>query len=870
MPSCRHATAVLAFSALSSLTAPQLAGQDVTDPRPDERAVVTAGLARFTVLTPHMIRLEWAADGQFEDRPSLVFLNRRLPVPNFRQRSEDGWLVIETDELRLRFLNDGQPFDSANLEIRLLLDGRSVVWRPGTPDTANLGGTIRTLDGVRGPVPLEPGLLSRDGWVLIDDSERPLFDDGEWPWVMARPTGDRRDWYFFGYGHEYTRALGDFTRVAGRIPMPPRFAFGNWWSRYWAYTDQELRELVGEFETFDVPLDVLVIDMDWHETFELRWGRPERDQAGQTLGWTGYTWNETFFPDPEAFLAWTERHGLKTPLNLHPASGIQPHEAQYEAMARAVGIDPNTGAYVPFRIEDQHFARAFFEYVIHPLERQGVDFWWLDWQQWQETSVPGLTPTWWLNYVFFTERERRGTDRPIIFHRFGGLGNHRYQVGFSGDAFSTWEALAFEPYFTATASNVLYGYWSHDIGGHLYGEISPELYTRWIQFGILSPIFRTHTTKNPKAERRIWAYPVEYFQPMRAAIQLRYALVPYIYTAARQAYDTGVPLVRPMYYAHPQEDAAYAFPEQYMFGDDLLASPVVAPMSPDTLLAHKAVWLPEGEWFEWFTGARLAGNRVVERDFAIDEIPLFARAGAIIPMQPKRNRVDEHPVDPLILTLFPGADGSTRVYEDAGNSQTYQAGDVAWTRIVQTRSPHAVRLEVSATEGAYSGMPLQRGYEIRLPGVLPPTRVTQDGRRLPFEPNEGVPGWRYDGDRLMTVVTLPQRPVDRATTVTVELPDDDPSLLDGVPGTLRRLRTAMDILNTVWPDDWSPEALIDLVQTGNRITLDPASAARELTALRDRLPAALELVGGMNGDSATIGRARNHLRSLPSWPANRR
>ena len=150
----------------------------------------------------------------------------------------------------------------------------------------------------------------------MDDSARPLFDstdfrflDGEkspWPWVMERPAreqpGSYTDWYFFGYGHDYKKALGDYVKVAGRIPLPPRFAFGVWWSRYWAYSDQELNELVGGFRENDTPLDVFVIDMDWHLSDQQLKAMGAVDQSGQMLGWTGYTWNKVLFPDPDAFL----------------------------------------------------------------------------------------------------------------------------------------------------------------------------------------------------------------------------------------------------------------------------------------------------------------------------------------------------------------------------------------------------------------------------------------------------------------------------------------------------------------------------------------------------------------------------------------
>ena len=462
----------------------QAAGE-VTNPVADPKAVVTFGNARFTVLTPELIRMEWAADGKFEDHASFVFLNRRLPVPKFeiqkKEISDDQILVIQTAALKVIYMSIATPgadnrFTPDNLKIELTVEGKPVVWHPGLADPDNLQGTTRTLDGALGSKtvePIEPGLVSRSGWALVDDSKRPLFDsadfsfkEGEkspWPWVIERPAGDRQDLYFFGYAHDYRQALGDYVKVAGRIPLPPRFAFGAWWSRYWDYSDQELDELVRGFHENDVPLDVFVIDMGWHISNEQLQAMGEKDQSGHYLGWSGYTWNKMLFPDPDDFLVKLHSEGLKTTLNLHPASGIEPWEQAYPAMAKAMGIDPATRKYVPFQITDKKFATNYMNLVHHPLEKQGIDFWWLDWQQEQKTEMPGVMPTWWLNYVHFTDQQREG-KRPLLFHRWGGLGNHRYQIGFSGDSVSVWDSLAFQPWFTATAANVGYAYWSHDIG----------------------------------------------------------------------------------------------------------------------------------------------------------------------------------------------------------------------------------------------------------------------------------------------------------------------------------------------------------------------------------------------------------------------
>jgi len=837
------------------------------NPVADPRSVITENNARFTVLTPELIRLEWSAERSFEDRASLVFINRRLEPPRFTARKDTGWLFIQTDRLKLEYHPDGNSFSFSNLHISFEMNGKTVRWYPGLEDRGNLGGTIRTLDGVKGETKLEPGILSRDGWVLVDDSERPLFDNSDWPWVTVRPSTEHQDWYFFGYGHDYRKAMLDFTKVAGRIPMPPRYAFGLWWSRYWAYTDKEFKNLVSEFRMHDVPLDVLVIDMDWHQTFDLRWGRSPIDQAGQLLGWTGYTWDRNYFPDPEGFLSWCDNEGLKTPLNLHPASGIQPHEDHYPEMARAMGIDPATKKYVPFDIVDKKFATNYMNLIIHPLEHQGVDFWWLDWQQWGTTKIPGVTPTWWLNYVFFTDMERRQAERPLLFHRWGGLGNHRYQIGFSGDVVSVWESLAFQPKFTATAANVGYGYWSHDIGGHMPGEISPELYARWIQWGVFSPILRTHVTKNGKGERRIWAYPNDQFKIMRDAILLRYSLVPYIYTASHNAYETGTSIVHPMYYDDPEAAEAYDFSGEYRFGNDMIVAPVAVPVDSLSLLAEKSVWLPSGGWTEWFTGRHLTGPGVFVRHYTEAEIPVFVRDGAIIPMQPKMKSTHEMPVDPLILTVFPGDSGSCEVYEDEGNSLGYKKNRSATTRVEMKRTPPGdLTVRILPEAGSYPGMKTSRAYELRFVNCTNPESVDCNGKQILRTNQESGEGWKYDGDLMTLIVRTRSLQVNKPVNVRVakrKLANEIPEIADGLRKKIARLRLVAGMINdAAWPKDWSPDVLIHAEQTGNRISLHPENLQTELLSLQADLRSIPGALDSLMVQEPLLLRVRAHLRDI--------
>jgi alpha-glucosidase (family GH31 glycosyl hydrolase) len=871
--------------------------QPADDPVADPKAVVVAGHARFTILTPQLIRMEWSADGEFEDHASFVFINRRLPVPKFESKNElsgvSKTLMIETDALILSYTPSGDGhFTSDDLSVTVKnVDGRKVVWHPGMEDVGNLLGTTRTLDGALGSKTKEPigqGLISRSGWALVDDSTRPLFDsadfrflEGEkspWPWVMERPESEKPgsyvDWYFFGCGHDYRKALGDYVRVAGRIPLPPRFAFGAWWSRYWAYSDQELDELVRGFRENDTPLDVLVIDMDWHINEEQLKAMGETDQAGQRLGWTGYTWNKLLFPDPDDFLKKIHQEGLKITMNLHPASGIQPWEQAYPAMARAMGIDPATKKYVPFDPTNKLWATNYFNLVLHPLEKQGIDFWWLDWQQEPDTQLPGVNNTWWLNYLHFTDQQREG-KRPLLFHRWGGLGNHRYQIGFSGDTISVWDSLAFQPWFTATAANVGYAYWSHDIGGHMPGAVDPELYTRWVQFGAFSPILRTHTTKNPDSERRIWAYPEPYSSVLRTTFQLRYALQPYLYTEARRTYDTGVAFLRPLYYDWPYEAPAYDAKNEYLFGDEMLAAPVVAPADKVTGLASEKIWLPAGEWFEWPTGKRLDGPAQVDRNFSIDQIPVYLKTGAIVPMQPPMLHTGEKPVDPLIVNVWPLAPGersSYSVYEDSGASVDYQRGVFARTPIKAAQTADVLRVEIGPVEGSYPGMLKTRSYELRLPADWPPAEVTVNGTPVKQAAAYGKNGWSFIGNTLTTVIPVPNDSIEAKVTIEVRRAAGLTARrgeLDGFAGSMTRLRGAYDALQQTWPVATPPDLLIDAMQTGDRLSYHPERAVEEIAHFREVLPKAQAAVAAVGtGFIQRMDTYAQRMESNPLRPAD--
>ncbi len=454
--------------------------------------------------------------------------------------------------------------------------------------------------------------------------------------------------------------------------------------------------------------------------------------------------------------------------------------------------------------------------------------------------MPGVMPTWWLNYVHFTDQQREG-KRPLLFHRWGGLGNHRYQIGFSGDTISFWDSLAFQPWFTATAANVGYAYWSHDIGGHMPGVVDPELFTRWVEFGTFSPILRTHTTKNPDAERSIWAYPEPYSGIMRGLYHQRYGMLPYVYTEARRTYDTGLAFLHPLYYEWPQADEAYSNKNEYMFGEQMMVDPIVSPGDKVTGLVQESVWIPPGDWIEAETGKHFRGPRTVKRDFSIRQVPVYVRAGAIVPMAPAMRYSNEKPLDPLVLKVFPVAEGQTSqytLYEDAGDTRGYQQGQASWTDLKANEKNGDLTIRIAPARGAYPGMLSSRAYELLLPGDWPPTSVEVNGKSLNYSA-KASPGWRFEGNTLTTVIDIPASPTTEEVNVVVRRAADlerREAELDEFAGTMTRLREAYDALNQTWPMGWSPDELVDAMQTGDRLSYRPELAGEQITHLRAMLP----------------------------------
>ncbi len=643
---------------------------------------------RVTLLTQKLVRLEYSENDYFEDGKTQTAVNRDFPETVFEVIENDDRLELITDFFHLHYKKGLFSPQNLFIDTKNNYSAYGNRWYYGE-SYETLKGTARTLDEANGAIELGDGIINKNGFAVLDDSESFLFDETGTP--IVRPDQEI-DLYFFAHGRDYFGALKDFYHLSGNTPLLPRYALGNWWSRYWPYSETEYLDLMDRFEEEKVPLAVSVIDMDWHLT-----------QVSERFGsgWTGYSWNRKLFPNPERFLQKLHNKGLKVTLNVHPADGIRAFEDSYAQVAKRLKLNTELEEPAIFDIADSNFRTAYFEDVHHILEDEGVDFWWIDWQQGIKGKRTDVDPLWLLNYYHYQDINRKD-ENGIILSRYAGPGSHRYPIGFSGDTFITWESLAFQPYFTSTASNIGYSWWSHDIGGHMHGYRDEELALRWIQFGVFSPINRLHSSSSLFTGKEPWNFSEVICSSMKKFLHLRHELLPYLFTMNVRTAEESTPLILPMYYYYPMDEASYHVPNQYFFGSEMFVAPITEKTDPMYKTAKVEVWFPEGTWYDFFGKGIYRGNTKLSIYRKVTEMPCFVKAGGIVPLDHEPALTGTTLPEIIDWHIFPGKSNSFSLVEDQKNTRVITTLNIAWEEA-------KIHLEISAGKGV---LPMTRKHRL--------------------------------------------------------------------------------------------------------------------------------------------------------------
>lgn len=619
--------------------------------------VVEGNTYRFTVITDYLLRIEEDVTGEFTNQPTQTVINRDFAEPSVRV-TEGGDHQVEIETAGFHLYYDGGKFSPETLYIDIkkaysVYQNRWYFGADNDDHQQNLKGTVRTLDHADGAILLDKGIMSRDGYSYLDDSNAFLYQKDTDSFVARENSVI--DGYLFCYGRDYQRALSDFYKLTGPTPLLPRFSLGNWWSRYYKYTQKTYQELMQKFDDKKIPINVSVLDMDWHKV-----DIPQEYGSG----WTGYSWNKELFPKHQELLDWLHEDGKKVTVNVHPASGIRSFEDDYTEVAKDLDLKNNEPA--TFDLENKKFRQAYFEDVHHRLEDEGIDFWWIDWQQGLAKTSRRMDPLWLLNYYHFNDNNQRTNGNGLILSRYAGPGSHRYPLGFSGDTVISWASLNFQPYFTATAANIGYSWWSHDIGGHMHGEFDAELATRWIQFGVFSPINRLHSSNNAFTGKEPWNYRSDFEATQTKFLRLRTKLLPYLDTANYQTHENGVPIVKPLYYDYPDDNEAYEMKNEYFFGSHLLVSPITRPHDDQTQTAFSKTWLPAGEWVDYFSHLPYQGDSIVQTYRDSDSMPVFVKKGSLIVTNDSYMEDINLLPEKITVEVFSGHDGKFEMVEHQG------------------------------------------------------------------------------------------------------------------------------------------------------------------------------------------------------------
>jgi alpha-glucosidase (family GH31 glycosyl hydrolase) len=416
------------------------------------------------------------------------------------------------------------------------------------------------------------------------------------------------------------------------------------------------------------------------------------------------------------------------------------------------------------------------------FQRQGVSFWWLDWCcDDSVVSTPGVTPDAWIGHLYAQDMVNLGT-RGFVLARIGGSNadpqqvypagpwsDHTSAIAFTGDAWGTWNTLAAEASLVPDEATIGEPYVSSDIGSYLgppptqSGADPPDLYDRWVQLGTFQPILRLHSNNE---NRLPWQYPQPVQDITESFLRLREELLPYTYTLAADANQTGLPMARPLYLDYPDQPAAYQYPTEYLYGPNMLVAPVTTPGES----ASTDVWFPPGHWVDFFTGTMFTGPSMDTLSVPLNQMPVFVRQGGIVPEQP--SSMGAGPPHALTALVYPGAKGSFVLYGDAGTGLGYTRGQRTKTVIATSSSATpggapAVRVTIGAARGSYPGEPTSVATTIEMVDVSRPLRVTLDGRTLSGGSGTG-PRWSYQPSSSILTVDVGSHQVE-ATAYVVAL-----------------------------------------------------------------------------------------------------
>lgn len=645
---------------------------------------------RFTVLTPRLIRMEYSEDGTFEDHLTTLVLNRKTAAVEYTKKEDKKYLEITTSYFRLTY-EKNKPFYSGKFDtmkyLKVELLNTDKIWYYGHPEIRNYGSPNSSLDDNKGKLKLKKGLYSVDGFASIKDENDIILENG-----TVKPRENKNiDLYLFLYLKDFALCLKDYFLITGSPALIPRYALGNWWSKNEEYNDLSLKDLIDDFKNKEIPLSILLLDKKWHI-----------DEYKDKIYDSGFTWNKTLFSNPEKMIDYLHKSGIRLGLNINPVPGILPYEPSYDVLAHTLEKQEDI---LVFNVMNDAVIENYFNFLIHPLDKMGVDFYWIDetTKQERENAI--------LDYYHTEDMKKDYQKRPMLLSRNVTSAPHRYPVLYSGKTIVSWDTLKMIPFHNALASNIGVSYWAHDIGGYYKGTEDNELYTRYVQLGVFSPILKFGADKGKYYKREPWKWSIKTYSIVKKYLQLRHRLIPYLYAEAYKYHQYGMPMVMPIYHKFPEMYDDVNYRNGYYFGTELFVSPIVTKKDYIMNRSIHKFFLPDGMWYDFVTGKKFPGGKNYISFFKEEDYPVFAKAGSIITLGKNQELNDTTPPKDMEIQIFPGRSNTYHLYEDDGVSELYQKDYYLLTEIDYNYMPNNYTVIVRPIEGKKGIIPDNRNYK---------------------------------------------------------------------------------------------------------------------------------------------------------------
>jgi alpha-glucosidase (family GH31 glycosyl hydrolase) len=606
-----------------------------------------------------------------------------------------------------------------------------------------------------------PFLASTNGYALyFENTYKGRFNLGSIdPSTFSyRTLGGELSYYFIAASTTKDQ-LERYTWLTGRQPLPPRWAFGFLQSKFGYQTETAARSMVQTMRQKQIPCDAIILDLYWF------------DRMGDI------SWNLATFPTPFQMMTDFLTQGIKTVVITEPYVIINSSNFGEASFNRYLGTDASGQTY----LLDNWWSCNCDAGLLDMTKPAARDWWWNKHPPffgsqlagiWTDLGEPERHPDdmmhhlgstmkthniynlVWAKTIFEGFNQFRSNQRLVNLTRSGYAGIQRYGVvPWSGDVAKNFSGLSVQLPMLLNMGMSGLGYHNSDIGGFCCGFTTPELYVRWMQYGTFCPITRAHGAGPAVGgqDTEPWAFGATAEDISRHYIQLRYQLLPYIYTFARENYETGTPLARPLFFDYPTDNTLYNHSSSYLWGDAILVSPVVQAGQ-----TTKDVYLPQGRWVYYWDDQVYNGGQSINVATPLEIMPIFVKSGSIIPRQPIMNYTNERPLDTLMLSVYPSSieDATFTLYEDDGQTLDYQSASFALTEFTQslvvTSSLTSMNIEIGAAQGTYTGKPQQRVYLTDVHGIsASPTAVRKNGVLLPerfsyAELRAGGDGFFYD------------------------------------------------------------------------------------------------------------------------------